>query len=125
MLKKGISIAIFFIMIINLVGATQINLIQPQQGDVNEEDIYPSVLQFCDVDWQCTQWGNCINGYKKRICVDANNCQYKYNTPITKLACTEKKPQETSNKELQIIMFGFFTFILLLILMIILLGLRR
>ena len=125
MIKQAILIAILLILMINFIEAVEINLIQPQQGDVDKEDIYPKVIQFCDVDWQCTSWGKCIDGYKKRICEDVHNCQYKYNEPMTKIACTEKVQRETRNAEMQWILFGFFTSILLLILMIILIGLRR
>lgn len=125
MLKQSILIAILMVLMVNLVSSIEVNMIQPQQGNVNEENIYPKVIQFCDVDWQCTPWRECIEGYKKRICVDAHSCQYPYNSPITKLACTEKVPRESVNSTMQWFIFWFFTSILLLILMIILIGLRR
>lgn len=124
MIKQAVFLAMFFILMINLISATEIHLIQPQQGDVDDEDIYPQTKQFCDVDWQCTQWRSCVNGYKKRICEDANACQYKYNYPITQIACTEKVPRESANSTAQWFIFWFFTSILLLILLVILLGLR-
>ena len=125
MIKKAVFLAIFFILMINFINATEINLIQPQQGDVDEENIYPKVIQFCDVDWQCTPWRECIDGYKKRICEDAHSCQYQYNSPITQLACTETAPKEAVNSTAQWFIYWFFISILLLILMIVLLGLSR
>ncbi len=125
MIKRAFFLSIFLILMINLVGAVDIRIIQPQQGSSNQIKIYPETGNFCNVDWQCTQWGSCVNGYKKRICVDGNSCQYKYNIPMTKLACTEKIQRESADSTAQWFIFWFFTAILLLILMIILLGLRR
>jgi len=125
MIKKAIFLSILFILMINFIGAIDVRMIQPQQGSTNQVTVYPETGNFCNVDWQCTQWGRCINGYKKRICVDANACQYEYNYPIIKLACTETVAKESVNSGMQWFVFLFFAAILLLILMIILLGLQR
>lgn len=124
-MKKAILLIILLVLAINFISAVEINLIQPQQGDVDEENIYPQVKQVCDVDWQCSEWGSCVNGYKKRICEEVHGCQYQYNYPITKIACTEKAARESVNSTMQWFVFWFFTSILLLILLIILVGLRR
>lgn len=126
MVKKAIFVAIVLILIINFVNAVDIHLISPQAGDVDAEDIYPQLNQFCDVDWECTSWGKCVQGVKTRACYDANSCQFKYNVPITKIKCKEQIAIEyASTLDTQLVFFGFFTGILLLILLIILLGLRR
>lgn len=124
MVKKAIFLAIFLILIINFVSATQINIISPQGGDVDEDDVYPQAKQFCDVDWDCTSWGKCVQGERTRACYDTNDCQFKYNFPVTKMDCVEEtrlKPAATP--EIQWLSFGIFTGIFLLILLIILLGL--
>jgi hypothetical protein len=126
MVKKAIFALLFLVLFINIINATEINLISPRQGDVDEEDIYPNLNQFCDVDWECTAWGKCVNGHKTRVCIDENNCQYKYNIPVTKMDC--KEPSEVkyvADTGTQIVFFGFFTGLLLLILLIVLLGLKR
>ena len=126
MVKKAIFFLLFLILIINFVNAVDINFISPQQGDVEIEDRYPDLKQFCDVDWDCTKWGECVNGYKTRICIEDNNCQYEYDKPLTRMKCREEiKIQPSADIEEQILFFSFFTGLLLLILLIILLGLRR
>ncbi len=121
MVKRAIFLAIFLILMINFVSSGNVHLISPLGGDNSLQ-----LNQFCDVDWRCTNWGECIGGEKTRVCYDDNNCRFKYNVPVTKIKCkADVNVGYVSNLNTQLIFFGFFTGILLLILLIILVGLRR
>ncbi len=112
---------LFIFLSLNLISAIEVHLISPR---LSNAEVYPEATNFCDVDWECTQWGKCIDGVKRRKCLDYNNCQYKYNTPITKMSCREKTgAKEAPNSENQLFVFGFIIVILLIIILIIILGL--
>ncbi|SRR4030043_718879 len=122
MANKIIFTAILFILVISFVNAVDIHLISPQQENI---DFYPQSSNYCDVDWQCTNWGGCINGKIQRICEDANNCQFKYNQPVTELSCKENLKKQVKDTDSIKVFFGIFNALFLLILIIILTGLRR
>lgn len=44
-------------------------------------------VQFCEPNWKCSGWSECINGVKTRTCYDSNYCAYQYNKPIEKTGC--------------------------------------
>jgi len=58
----------------------------------------------CESNWECTDWSECIRGFRTRICHDTNNCSYSYNKPIQRTDCEttfnlegislEKEPSE-------------------------------
>ena len=43
--------------------------------------------QFCEVNWQCSGWGECNGGIMTRECVDTNNCANSYNKPTERVSC--------------------------------------
>jgi len=45
-----------------------------------EEDV-------CEEDWECTEWGVCISGYKGRVCIDNNLCGTIAEMPDEEIAC--------------------------------------
>lgn len=120
-----IAIAVFFVIIfsLNIISAVDIHFIRPQLGDVDEENRYPQVGSFCNVDWECTAWGKCVDGTKKRICIENNNCQFKYNKPLTQISCRENSVIEAPNVENQWFLFGMIFVVLLIIILIIITGL--
>ena len=44
-------------------------------------------VQFCDVNWECSGWGGCIDGLMTRQCYDKNYCEDSYNKPLEKTGC--------------------------------------
>jgi len=87
------------------------------------------VEQFCDVNWECSDWGECNYGIMSRECIDKTQCEIQYNKPIEKTGCEvvssvilEKTDKEPINKNSMI--FGL-SIILTLILIIILWVLLR
>ncbi len=42
---------------------------------------------YCEENWKCTDWSECINGTRKRVCVDKNNCGTEKNKPPEEQAC--------------------------------------
>ena len=51
----------------------------------------------CSESWNCSEWSICINGFKKRVCVDANYCGTSVDKPITKDICSNdsQSPYQT------------------------------
>jgi len=42
----------------------------------------------CTPDWQCSGFGDCINGQQTQTCTDYNNCGVATNEPATTQSCT-------------------------------------
>ena len=47
----------------------------------------------CYENWNCTDFGICINGVKKRLCVDSNSCGTILNKPAIQEICFESSNQ--------------------------------
>ena len=43
--------------------------------------------EVCEEDWECTNWGVCINGNKGRVCLDNNYCGTVYEKPDEEIVC--------------------------------------
>jgi len=43
----------------------------------------------CDPDWDCTNWGECVDGVKNRRCEDLNGCGISYDKPRETIGCDE------------------------------------
>ncbi len=43
-----------------------------------------------DFDWNCSEWGDCINGIQTRICKEYNNCHTTYGKPVEAQNCLVK-----------------------------------
>ncbi len=41
----------------------------------------------CMQEWECTEWGECINGVQTRTCTDRNNCPMDYLKPDETKTC--------------------------------------
>lgn len=63
----------------------------------NETDIIIS----CTPDWSCSDWGDCEDGFKERICSDSNNCETDDGKPAEKEECTIFQDDQTDNDHLQ------------------------
>ncbi|MDO8667747.1 MAG: M64 family metallopeptidase [bacterium] len=75
----------------------------PKSGDCNNNnrDVHPGATETCgngiDEDclngdlttenWTCGNWSACVEGYKDRICTDANNCPTPINRPTSRETC--------------------------------------
>jgi len=44
-------------------------------------------IGFCEVNWKCSGWGECVNGLMTRQCYDENHCEYAYNKPTEEIGC--------------------------------------
>ncbi|MCA9488150.1 MAG: hypothetical protein KC516_04280 [Nanoarchaeota archaeon] len=42
----------------------------------------------CDEDWNCTEWGSCVDNLMIRFCVDSNGCGSEENKPQTVVNCS-------------------------------------
>src|SRR3989344_1992643 len=42
---------------------------------------------FCEPNWQCSGWSECVLGQTIRICEYKNHCGFEYNKPIEQTAC--------------------------------------
>ena len=46
-------------------------------------------VNVCEERWQCSQWGRCIEGEKRTVCMDVNYCETEDNRPIQDEECLE------------------------------------
>ena len=47
----------------------------------------------CIENWNCSEWGPCVNNFKTRICVDLNLCGTNNLKPILEIACEDSTQQ--------------------------------
>lgn len=50
----------------------------------------------CTPEWECSEWNNCLGGYKTRICSDLYYCGKELSKPIEKVRC-ENGYSESAN----------------------------
>ena len=75
-------------------------------------------VQFCDVDWRCSAWSECVDGTMKRTCYDNSGCDFKYNKPNQIMSCVMEK---SLVKETNIpLIIGVIIAVLLIVLLIVL-----
>lgn len=78
-------------------------------------------VQYCEPNWVCSGWGECVGGTMTRKCMDENRCKYSYNKPIEEGECNSgiisQNYQEATPKYFGILIV---TSIILLILLLVL-----
>jgi hypothetical protein len=67
----------------------------------------------CTTNWNCSSWGNCINGTQTKTCIDQNSCNTTLNRPnltqscvitptcTTNWNCTQWQPSDCPKNETQ------------------------
>ena len=84
---------------------------QDQQGDLTSGNCIPN--------WECAEWGDCVDGNKTRICTDLNSCGTP-TKPIDVQGCTKD-----DSKYLPIMISSLVILFLLIILIIAFLVVKR
>ncbi len=56
----------------------------------------------CTENWQCSNWGSCINEQQTRLCSDYNNCGTITNKPLTARGCDSSTPIEENQPSVQV-----------------------
>ncbi len=83
-----------------------------------------SFINFCDVNWKCSGWSSCTNGMMTRVCIDINDCDYKYNKPLENTGCKITNSKSLiENKKINLSFFLTFSLIITILLLLILLCL--
>jgi len=75
--------------------------IDEKKGVVNLSVEYP-VIELCTELWSCSGWGDCIEGVRKRVCVDDNLCGTVLDKPALEETCempVENETEEILNNE--------------------------
>jgi len=54
-----------------------------------------SSKKTCEEDWECSAWGECLEGIQSRICEDLNNCQELFDQGSVEEIITTTKPYES------------------------------
>lgn len=58
-----------------------------------------SNLNICNPIWQCTNWGECIDGVQYRTCNDINTCKIPLNKPSEQMGCEVQNTIGLEQKE--------------------------
>jgi hypothetical protein len=53
-----------------------------------------NVLAVCEESWTCTDWSECVDGIKTRICIDLNSCGTTDLKPAEEMNCTVNMDDE-------------------------------
>lgn len=91
-IKKGLKVIIF-----SLGESKEIDLDNDGYEDIlvdlrkrgNDYFVYLRFIEnfVCTESWECTDWGPCINGYMKRVCVDQSLCGTSELKPEVQRSC--------------------------------------
>ncbi|MFA6461026.1 MAG: hypothetical protein WCV90_02070 [Candidatus Woesearchaeota archaeon] len=68
-------------------------------GNITVTEVVPPVVTApppssgsCTESWTCSEWSECVDGQKLRVCKDQRNCKTTFNKPVDKQVCTEEIP---------------------------------
>jgi uncharacterized repeat protein (TIGR01451 family) len=89
--------------------------------------INSKLQQFCDVNWECSGWSECVGGATTRKCQDTNHCEIIYNKPIEQAGCKEGIISESliDKKGFNIPLMFLITTTIILILVLIALSMKK
>lgn len=45
------------------------------------------IMKFCESNWKCSGWSECVGGTMSRVCFDDNGCKDSYNKPFEVSSC--------------------------------------
>ncbi|MEM4268401.1 MAG: hypothetical protein QXK37_06255 [Candidatus Woesearchaeota archaeon] len=60
-----------------------------QQNQSRQLNQTSYIKMECSERWQCSRWGECINGISSRTCTDTNNCGTRIMKPQESMPCLE------------------------------------
>lgn len=85
---------------------------------------FKQIGNFCEPNWKCSEWEDCVNKIKERKCSDLNNCGVDYRKPFETTGCenSEIMKTESSNFGIQLGV-GIFSGLLIILIIIFLFGL--
>lgn len=84
--------------------------------------------RFCEPNWRCSGWSECVNGLMMRNCHDTNHCVYSYNKPIEETGCeiiSKVFIQEEEPKSWFFTFNIFITFLILIVLSVLIFVRRK
>lgn len=86
--------------------------------------------EFCQVDWKCSGWSECSNGFQTRTCADTNACSMyggdEYNKPIEIKSCELQTSKVlTEEKPSSYLLIGIIIALVLMIILIAILAVNR
>lgn len=58
-----------------------------QKGRNQLADFFLEKTVFCEENWNCTEWSQCLNGTQYRTCIDENECGTQEEKPSEKKDC--------------------------------------
>jgi len=117
---------------------TELNFIievpeSPPENDSNQNQQTQSshknhFVQFCDVNWACSGWGECVNGLMTRKCYDKNHCGDSYNKQVEETGCEIISKVLVKEDEIKInpvfILLGIITSLILIAVLVVFLSRR-
>ncbi|MGY4884766.1 MAG: hypothetical protein ACP5NZ_04280 [Nanobdellota archaeon] len=97
------------------------------EDNCDKDERLKEIQQFCETNWVCSGWSECVNGEMTRECVDKNNCENEYGKPYEQSSCTDKVIStayvldENNGISIWVVLGGILA-ILLIIILILLIG---
>lgn len=79
-----------------VAGGTRSKLNQLYGCSVASSSVYPTT-NTCNSNWQCSNWGSCINGKHTRSCIDYNTCSSANSSRTESEYCTTSSSSSSSS----------------------------
>lgn len=65
-----------------------------KQDIITSNPIVAGPIINCSESWQCSTWGDCINGWQQRVCNDLNSCSSDSNKPQVLQKCVNNQKDQ-------------------------------
>jgi len=87
----------------NFDGCSKVCFIEKEEGYGEKVIKKNHFVQYCEPNWKCSSWGECVHGTTTRKCIDENRCSYSYNKPIETTSCVDEilSPVYLENKSVR------------------------
>lgn len=81
----------------------------------------------CVENWTCSEWGECVDGYRKRECVDVNECESNESKPEERAVCgtvpgidlsEDEVEEETPMKKENLVYYGWLIILIFLVVLV-------
>ncbi|MBU0906676.1 MAG: hypothetical protein KKD18_00190 [Nanoarchaeota archaeon] len=66
--------------------------LSPELAGKIKETVSLRQEETCEESWQCSEWGDCVDGVQMRSCEDMNGCEIENEMPVKERGCGEEMP---------------------------------
>lgn len=99
---------------------------EEEEEEEEEEGNENHFTQYCNPNWECLGWSECVDGMMTRECYDTNYCDTEYNKPLERAGCGTQFLEKIKEdlKETNYLFWILIALAVVLVLILIVLGFK-